>query len=484
MAQRVDRILLSSVMLGNFLAGVAARIFAISLPSVAHGLETDLVGISWALVSYELSAISFSVVFGRIGDIYGRLRVYSLGLLFLTASSFLCGLSQNIVQLIVFRFIQGVAAAMTQSTGRALAMESMPEGATARSQGLMTMAFATGSFLGPSLGGLIIDFIHWRGIFFFVVPIGAIGTFLAFANWRRLKAFDSTPPSAAKPSVDYLGAGLLLAATCALLAVLNQRVMEIMTFGQRALLLLLFGGALGGFLLRESTVTSPVVDLSLFRIRMFAFSSLSLLLLSITYGLTLFILPFYLQEVLHLSPSFIGVLFMTPPFFTLTLSAAVGSLTDRTGPRLPATAGVSFHVVALFLGTTLRADSHWLLPAALLALGGLGNALFLTPNHSAMLGSVPAQHRGLATGALYLTFNLGMILGISLGGFLMTKLFRLISGVPTAVPSALDSAAFVTAFNVVFGVAVGLSLVALIASAMRGAKVSQQASLYNGRALP
>lgn len=459
-------------MLGNFLAGVAARIFAISLPTVAQGLKTDLLGISWALLSYELSAISLSVVFGRIGDIYGRLTVYSSGLLLLTVSSFLCGISQNIHQLIVFRFIQGVAGAMTQSTGRVLAMEAIPEGGAGRSQGYMTMAFATGSFFGPSLGGLIIDYIHWRGIFFFLVPIGALGTFLTLANRKRWEILTSAAESPVKASVDYLGAGLLMLAASSLLAVLNQRILEIITLGQRVTLVLVFGGALGGFLWRESTAISPIVNLSLYKIRMFAFSSLSLLLLSVTTGLTLFILPFYLQEILHLSPSFIGVLFMAPPFFTLTLSAAVGYVTDRAGPRLPATAGVFLHVVALFLGTTLRTDSHWLLAAAVLAMGGLGNAFFLTPNHAAMLGSAPKEHRGLATGSLYLAFNLGMILGISLGSLLMTKVFRLITGLATAIPSAAQPVPFVIAFNVVFGVGMALSLVALVTSAMRGAQLN------------
>lgn len=471
MAQRVDWILLSNTMLGNFLAGVAARIFAISLPSMAQGLSTDLVGISWAYISYEISAISLSVVFGRIGDIFGRQIVYGLGLLLLTVSSFLCGISQNILQLVLFRLLQGVAGAMTQSTGRALAMEAVPEGAIGKSQGFMTMAFATGSFLGPSLGGFIIDYIHWRGIFFFLVPIGALGVFLTFSNWKRWEHVSGAKGSVEKPAVDYMGAVLMLLATCTLAAALNQRVMETIQPGQRAMLLLLFGGAVIGFLFRESTAASPIVNLSLFKIRMFTYSSVSLLLLSVTFGLTTFILPFYLQEILHLSPSFIGVLFMTPPFFTLTLSAAAGSVSDRTGPRLPATAGVLMHVASLFVGVMLRTDSYWLLPASVLALGGLGNALFLTPNHVAMIGSVPREHRGFATGSVHLMFSLGMILGISLGGFLMTEVFRTIAGLPEAAPSALQPVAFVTALNVVFGVGVVLAFVALFTSAMRGAKL-------------
>jgi EmrB/QacA subfamily drug resistance transporter len=470
MSARVDRVLLANTMLGNFLGGVAARVVAISLPSIAQGLNTDLVGISWALISYELATISLALVFGRLGDIYGRRRVFSLGLLLLTASSFLCGLSQSLVQLIAFRFLQGVAGAMTQSTARALAMEAMPEGAAGRSQALMTMAFATGSFLGPSLGGLIIDFIHSRAVFFFLVPIGAAGAMLGSMNWKKWQA-SQIAPSGPRPAIDYAGAALLLAATCSLIAGLNQKIMEMLSVAQRIGVAIVFAGALGGFWLRERTAASPIVNLALYRIRMFAVSNLAMLLLSVTYGITVFILPFYLQEILHLSPSFIGVLFMAPSCFTLTLSTAVGYLTDRMGPRLPATAGVVVHVVAFFLGILLRPDSHWLLPAAVLALGGLGNALFLTPNHAAITGSVPKEHRGLATGSIYLTFSVGAIIGISLASFLMTKLYRIITGLAAAAPSASAPAPFVAALNVVFAVALGLTLMALVASALRGEKI-------------
>jgi len=468
---RVDWILLSNTMVGNFLAGAAARIFAISLPTVANGLETDLLGISWALLSYELSAISLSVVFGRIGDLYGRHIVYGLGLLLLTISSFLCGVSQSISQLILFRLLQGVAGAMTQSTARALAMEAMPEGSAGGSQGFMTMAFATGSFLGPSLGGLIIDYIHWRGIFFFLVPIGAVGTFLTFSNWKRWRSAGVSDNHGPKPTVDYLGAGLLMLSTVAFMATLNQKVMEWMDPLQRVVLLLAFIGLFLGFLLRESMAESPIVNLALFKIRMFAFSSASLLLVSVTYGLTYFVLPFYLQDILHLSPSFIGVLFMTTPFFTLTLSTAVGYMSDRTGPRLPATVGIVMYTASLLFGSALKVDSHWLLPAAVLALGGLGNALFLSPNHAAMISSVPKEHRGFATGSLHFMFSLGLILGISLGTFLMTTLFRFYTGLPTAVPNPLQPVAFVLALNAVFGIGVLICLAALVTSAMRGAKI-------------
>ena len=467
---RVDWILLCNTMLGNFLAGFAARIFAISLPAMAHSLETDIVGISWALLSFEISVTSLSVVFGRIGDLYGRKSVYGFGMFFLTVSSFLCGVSQNIFQLIVFRLLQGAAAAMTQSVARAMAMEAMPESSAGKSQGLMSTAFATGSFLGPSLGGLIIDYIHWRGIFFFLVPIGALGTFLTFSDRKRRRSVEVSDIYGPKPTVDYLGAGLLMFSTVIFMCALNQRVVEFMSAPQRVFLLLAFIGLFTGFLLREGTAKSPMINLALFKIRMFSFSSASCLLVAMIQGLTYLIMPFYLQDVLSLSPSFIGVLFMTTPFFTIALSPAMGQMSDRTGPRLPATAGIIMHATSLLIGTALRVDSHWLLPTSMLAFSGMGSALFNSPNHSAMIGSVPKDHRGLATGLLHLLFSLGMILGISLSTFLMTTLFRFYTATPNALPNPLQPAAFVSALNGVFGMGLLVCLAALVASVMRGSK--------------
>lgn len=159
--------LLANAALGNFLAGTTSRIFAISLPTVANSLETTIVGISWAVIAYQISQISLSLIFGRIGDIYGRHTLFGLGLAVSSVAALLCGLSQNVTQLILFRLFQGVGASMTQSQGRALAMESLPKEASGRAQGYMTTAFHSGVLVGPSLGGLIIDYIHWRAVFFF-----------------------------------------------------------------------------------------------------------------------------------------------------------------------------------------------------------------------------------------------------------------------------------------------------------------------------
>jgi EmrB/QacA subfamily drug resistance transporter len=470
---QINWLLLANAALGNFLAGTTSRIFSVSLPTVANSLETTIVGISWAVISYQISQISLSLIFGRIGDIYGRHTLFGIGLAVSSVAALCCGLSQNVTQLILFRLFQGVGASMTQSQGRALAMESMPKGASGRAQGYMTTAFHTGVLIGPSLGGLIIDYIHWRAVFFFLIPIAACGIVLTIVN--RLKG--NTPPRALLADkdrrIDYLGALLLIAATVALIAAIDHRIMEALAPALRVALIGAFALLFAGFLFREGSTPSPILDLSLFRIRMFSISSLTLLLVGISQVMIGFLLPFYLQDVLHLTPSFIGLLFVSAPVFTVTLSPLVGWAVDKVGPRLPATVGILFLMTAGFTGSFLGVSSHWTSAVGILALWGLATAMFFTSNHTAMISSVPPQHRGVATGAIYVMFGLGTTFGVSLGTLLLTAAFRYYSGDPGATPTPANPTVFVQAMNFSFLVGGFIALAAMLCSALRGQRAAQ-----------
>jgi EmrB/QacA subfamily drug resistance transporter len=468
MDSRTNWLLLINAALGSFLAGTASRIFVVSLPTVASSLETTIIGISWAVIAYQISQISLSLVFGRIGDIYGRQTLFGLGLVVSAVGALLCGLSQNITQLILFRLFQGMGASMTQSQARALAMDAVPKESSGKAQGYMTTAFHSGVLIGPSAGGLIIDTIHWRAVFFLLVPIAAAGFVLTLINREKGNHPKRKSSETSQPTIDYLGAVLLVGATVAFIAVVDYRIMEAVGRGMQVGLIAAFVLFFIAFLYREFSTPSPILDLSLFRIRMFSLSSLSLLLVGVAQVMIGFVLPFYLQDILLLSPSFIGFLFVTAPVFTVTLSPIVGWVTDKVGPRLPATVGISFLAGAAFLGAFLRADSHWIMAVFVLALWGLATALFFPPNHTAMIASVPAQHRGVATGAIYVMFGLGSTLGISLGTVLLTAAFRHYSGDATAIPTPANPAAFVSAMNFSFFMGGMMALVAMACSAMRG----------------
>jgi EmrB/QacA subfamily drug resistance transporter len=473
MSKRADVLLLANAMTGQFISGVATRIFIVSLPTIAAALDADILAVSWALIAYQLAGICLSVVFGRLGDIHGRYAIYGAGFVVMTVSSVLCGLAPGVGWLIGFRLVQGVGAALIASAARVLAMEALPEGAEGRANGFMTMSYHGGLLLGPPLGGLVIDWLSWRWVFFLLVPIGVAGTVLTVIRARGRRAARTQPP----PAIDYVGAGLLVALTVLLTLVLDRRSAEAIGAGRRSVLVAVFALGVAGFLAHERRAVNPVVNLALFRIRMFVFSVLSLLLFATTSSVLTFLLPFYMQDVLHRSPSFMGLVFLAAPISTISLAVLAGRLTDRVGPRIPASIGLSIVMVAFAIGAGLRVDSHWVLPALVLACTGIGQGFFNTPNQTAIIGSVPRAYRGFATGLVQMLFGLGSLVGISLGGSLLTQLFRHYSGDPDATPTAEAPGPFVAAIGATYAVCFGLVAIALAASLLRGGRRVQAAAL-------
>jgi EmrB/QacA subfamily drug resistance transporter len=473
MARQTDVLLLVNAMMGQFISGIASRIFIVALPTIAAALNADILAVSWAVIAFELAGISLSVVFGRLGDIYGRHAIYGAGFVIMTLSSVLCGLASGVGWLIGFRLVQGIGAALIASATRVLAMEASPEGAEGRANGFMTMSYHGGLLLGPPLGGLVIDWLNWRWVFFLLVPIGVAGMVLTAIRGRGRRVAPAQP----SPAIDYVGASLLVALTVMLTLVLDRRSVEAIGGGHRSVLIALFALGLAGFLVHERRAVNPVVNLALFRIRMFVFSVLSLLLFATTSSVLAFLLPFYLQDVLHHSPSFMGLVFLAAPVSTIGLAVLAGHLTDRLGPRIPATVGLSIIMIAFAIGIVLKADSHWTLPALLLAFLGVGQGFFNTPNQTAIIGSVPRAYRGFATGMVQMLFGLGSLLGISLGGALLTQLFRHYSGLPEATPTADAAEPFVAAMSATYAVCFVMMAVALATSLLRGGRRIEAAAL-------
>jgi EmrB/QacA subfamily drug resistance transporter len=459
-----DRLLLANAVTGQFLSGFASRIFMVSLPTIAATLHADILAISWALIAYQLAGISLSVVFGRLGDVRGRDTIYGGGFAIMAVSSLLCGLAPNVGLLILFRFVQGIGAAMIASAARVLAMEAMPEGAEGRANGVMTTVFHVGFLLGPPLGGLVIEVVSWRWVFFLLVPLGVLGIVLTASRPERGRARAVRSDAA----IDYGGASLLVVLTVALTLLLDRRAAELLGTGQKGLLGLAFVATCGWFVVHERRAVAPVVNFALFRIRMFAFSVLSLLIIATTTSALGFLMPFYLQEVLHLSPAFMGLIFLAAPVFTIALASASGRLTDRVGPRVPASIGVLLTMAGFLVGAFLRPDSSWTLSVILMGLMGLGTGLFNTPNQTAIIASVPREYRGFAAGMVQTVFGVSSLLGISLGGVLLTVMFQRYTGTPGARPDPDQPLAFVASMNAIYLVCFAVVGVALAASLMRG----------------
>lgn len=473
MTKRTDVLLLVNAMMGQLISGVATRIFIVSMPTIATALNADILAVSWALIAYQLAGICLSVVFGRLGDIHGRYWIYGAGFVVMTVSSFLCGMAPSVGWLIVFRLVQGIGSAMISSAARVLAMEAMPEGAEGRANGFMTMSFHGGVLLGPPLGGLVIDLLSWRSSFFLLVPLGVAGIVLTAMRARGRRGAPIEGP----PAVDYIGATLLVVLTVVLTLLVDRRSADAIGAGRTSVMIVAFILALAGFLAHERRVVNPVLNLALFRIRMFIFSVLSLLLFAITSSVLTFLLPFYIQDVLHHSASFMGLLFLSAPVLTISLAVLAGQLTDRIGPRIPASIGLCVIMIGFVIGVFLGVDSHWGLPALLLVFMGIGQGFFNTPNQTAIIGSVPREYRGFATGLVQMVFGVGSLLGISLGGALLTVMFRHYSGIPDATPSADAPGPFVAAMSTTYAVCLALMAVALVVSLMRGGRRIEAAAI-------
>jgi len=462
---RGDPLLLTNALLGAFLCGASIRIFDVAMPTVAADLNTDVVGVMWAVLGFSLAASGLSLVFGRIGDLYGHHKMYGLGYLVFLVGSLLCGLARNIVQLVGFRILQGLGVAMNQAVGRALAFEAAAPGRGGRAQGYMTTAFHMGFLLGPSLGGITIDYIGWRWTFFGFVPLAGLGALLIFVHFKQI---GPRPASPTRPSIDYLGATLIFLSVITLVLLIDRRLVAWDQVGLKTILALAFVVCALTFVFWEHRITSPIVNFALFRDRMFSFSTASLLIMGTVYVLTGVILPFYLQDILHLSPSTIGFLFVVPPIFTVTLAPLSGSLADRYGPRLPATIGVAALLASAMLGGVLRVDSHWLLPTLILTLGGLANGFFNPANSVGIIHYTPKHHIGFASGIIMLMFGLGAVFGVVLAGLLMVTGFRISTGIPTAEPTPAMAGPFVAALNFTFWIASAVCALGLVTSVLRG----------------
>jgi MFS family permease len=457
--ERVRRLTLINSVIGITIAGISTRVFMISVPTLATALDTDMLGISWALIVYQMAGIGLGVICGRLGDIYGHHRMYGSGMGIMALGSLLCGLSQDVVQLILFRFVQGVGGAMIQSSGRTLAFRAMPQGSEGKAQGLMAMSHQFGFFVGPPIGGLIIDWVHWRGIFFLLFVPSLIGMALCFMTGRSVAA-----PATRHQAIDYGGALLFFVLSILATLLLDQKIAEVLGGANQTLLALVFVAAIWAFVSHEKKTASPMIQLSFFSVPAYGYGSVGLLMCCITQGLVTFIAPFYLQGVLKLSPTFIGIIFLAPSLLSMVLSPVSGAMTDRFGARVLLILGVVILMAAFFIGANLRADSHWILPAILLTLIGIGSAFFNTPSQAVMIGSLPKENWGTAIGIINGIFGLGHMLGISLSGIFLTLAFRYYSGIPGTTPDPGDTQVFVASMNVTYVFALGISVIPLLTS--------------------
>ena len=447
---RYKWVALSNTTLGVLMATVNASIVIISLPAIFRGIRLDPLApgnvgyLLWTLMGFLVVTAVLVVTLGRLGDMYGRVRIYNAGFVVFTVGSVALALDPlhgggGAMWLIVWRVVQGVGAAMLFANSTAILTDAFPTERRGMALGINQVAAIAGSFIGLIAGGLLSEW-DWRAVFFVSVPIGVVGTVWSYLSLHELSERQHS-------RVDWWGNALFAVGLTALLAAITYGIQpyggHTQGWSNPWVLAGLIGGALllAMFCLVETRVAEPMFAMSLFRIRAFWAGNLAGLLASVARGGLQFMLIIWLQGIwlpLHgfdfaRTPLWAGIYLLPLTAAFLVAGPLSGALSDRFGARTFATGGLVV-VAASFLGLVLLpVDFGYGAFAGLLVLNGIGSGLFSAPNTTAIMNSVPANRRGAASGMRGTFFNAGSSLSIGIFFSLM------IAGLASSLPSALRS---------------------------------------------
>ena len=408
--------------LGVFMSTLDGSIVNIALPTLVEALETTFPAVQWVVLSYLLVITAAMLGVARLGDMLGKKRLYVAGMAVFTVGSLLCGLSPSVGALIAARALQGSGAVMMVALGAAIITEIFPPSERGRALGIVGSIVSIGIALGPTIGGILIDLANWHAIFLVNVPVGIVALVVVA---------KMVPPSQrGRPGQRFDLAGaivLLVTLACYTLG---------MTFGQDqgfsgGPLALLAAAAVGFglFVLVELRVAQPMVDLGMFRNVLFGINLLMAFLVFIVLA-GMFLFPFFLQLVQGYSTAQIGLMVAAVPIGMGLISPVSGSLSDRFGSRVISLAGLLLIVAACLLISTLHAEVSVAGYVLRMALLGVGIGVFQSPNNSAIMGAVPRERLGVASGLMALSRTLGQTSGMPLMGALFTVQVMAMTGLP------------------------------------------------------
>lgn len=441
---------LASLALSMLLSSLGVSIANVALPTLAEAFAASFPQVQWVVVAYLLAVTILIVSVGRLGDLLGHRRVLLAGLLLFTAASALCGIAPTLRLLIAARALQGLGAAVLMALTVAFVRDTVPAERTGSAMGLLGTMSAIGTALGPSLGGVLLAGPGWRAIFLVMVPLGLVNVALA----HRFLPAPRRPAAADRTGFDRLGTlllGLTLAAYALAVTVGGGRF-------DRLNVALLAAAVVGGslFVLAEARAASPLIRLSAFRDAVLS-ASLAANALVATVIMTTFVVgPFYLSRSLGLDAAAVGLVMSCGPVISALTGVPAGRIVDRLGAPVVVVAGLiemAAGAVALSVLPGMFGVAGYIAGLAVLT---PGYQLFQAANNTAVMIDVGPDQRGVVSGMLSLSRNLGLITGASVMG----AVFTLASGaidIATAHPEAVAAGMRAT-----FAVAAGLIVVALV----------------------
>ena len=457
---------LSVTSLGMFLATVNSGTLLIALPTLERVLHTSLITLVWVILAYMVATTVLMLPAGRLADQFGRKRLWILGLVVFGVTSFGSGFAETGGQLIWWRIAQGISAALLFANAGALVTDVFPREKLGLAMGTNVMVAAAGLVIGPVLGGWLVTY-SWQWVFWFNVPLAVIG--IVWSVW----VLHETARMDDQKSMDWWGNLILLVSLTGLVYGLSDA--GIAGWTNRVVMVSLVVGVVGLalFVWVETLVPSPLLDLSLFRIRIYTYAAIGAFLNGVTRFALEFLFVFYFQGPQKQDPITAGLMLAPLAIGMLVASPLAGMWSDRKGSRLPAVLGMLICTVGLVGMTTLQVATPYWQSAIWLTIVGVGSGVFNSPNTSAMMSAVPPQRRGIASGTRVMLTNGGAVISIALMLMIITAvvpinlLFSIFSGLTTGL-SPEKLAPFMSGMHLALWILAALSLLAAGVSAMRG----------------
>jgi EmrB/QacA subfamily drug resistance transporter len=456
---------LSCTSLGMLMAATNSGTLIIALPDLERSLHTSLLALVWVILAYMIASTVLVLTAGRLSDLFGRKQAYIGGFLVFGLASLGAGFAANGTELILWRVLQGIGSAFLFANSAALVTDAFPPKQLGFAMGANMMIAAIGLVIGPVLGGALVE-ISWPWVFWFNVPFALVGAIWGALILRELAKPDQVRGfDVAGTTAFVIGlTGLVLGVSRGGLSGWNDPIV-IAGLGVAAVLL-------PAWIAIERRSRAPMLDLSLFRSRLFAAASAATFINGLARFALMFLFVFYFQGAEGDSPITAGIKLMPMALGMLIASPLAGSYADRHGSRALAAVGMLITAVGLALMTTLQVDSSFLWAAILLALVGIGSGTFMSPNGAAMMGAVPPERRGIAAGARTVLQNTGAVLSIAFVMAIVTAaipralLFRIFSGLAKGLSSA-KLAPFIHNMHVALWVLAASALLGAFVSLMR-----------------
>ncbi|HAE63118.1 MAG TPA: MFS transporter [Eubacteriaceae bacterium] len=447
--------ILKTTLIGAFWSAYSITSVNVAIPAIANEFSSSAAYTSWIITSTLLVTALFVLPIGKISDVYGRKKTLLAGSIIMTVTSLMCGLSQSINAMIIFRGLQGIGGAMMAATVISIVTAAFPPTERGKALGINIAFTYIGLSASPFISGIIVNYLNWRGIYFLSIPLGILLTFMVIKIDKEWKLKE-------KIKIDWVGAIIYGAGILCIvwgLTNFNKSTISKMIFIAGILIIIYFGYF-------EMKVKQPLLNVGTMKSnRVLIFSSLaSLINYSSTYAIS-YMMSLYLQYIKGLDPQYAGIVLLVQPSMQALFSPVAGYASDKIEPQYVASAGMSIIAVSLFFVSRFDSETSFAFMLILLSLIGLGFALFSSPNTNSIMSSMDSKEYGVAAAILTTSRTVGQSFSMALTAMIISIYLG------NSIISADTSGLFIKSFRTTFFIFSIFCFIGIWASMARGKRV-------------